>query len=800
MVFLAGMPFQKSPAARVNLPAVLTLLILAAAVALFISERLRVDLVALLVLGALTALGLVTPTEALAGFSNPAVVTVWAVFILGGGLSRTGVASLVGRRIVQLAGSGETRLLIIIMLVAAGFSAFMNTVGVVALLLPVVVDIARRTGRAPSRLLMPLSFAALLGGTLTLIGTPPNILVSQALQTAGQPGFQFFDFAPVGIPVTLAGILFMASAGRRLLPSRDLSQEMKEADKGGVRAIEEHFAIGERLSTMRVPLGSPLAGATIGDSKLGSALGLTVLRLDRKPNLRFIPNPGTRLEEGDLLTVSGRLDALHRLKGRHYLEIERSSLTLHDLTNGQIAMAEISLAPRAPHLGKTLQELNFRNVFGVIVLAMWRNGKALRAGFDNLPLEVGDALLIQGERERLEELHQNPDFLFSAGDPSGVYGLDSQLLVARIPADSPLGGTPLAESRLAEAAGLAVLGIVRDGVTRLMIQPREILQPGDLLLVKGNAQENLRALEALQGLEVVETHTPSLGDLETEKASLTEVALSPYAAIFGKTLRQIQFRKRYNLNVLAIFRQGRSIRTGLANIPLQLGDALLLHGERDQLRLLNQAHDFIVLSDIIQPAPRVRRAALAVLIMLGVITTALLGWLPIAVAGVIGASLMVLGGCLTMDEAYREIEWRAVFLIAGMLPIGTAMEHSGVTQLLADTVIRVMGNFGDTGLIAGLFLLTVAAVQIMPNAIVVVLMAPVSLAAAAGLGISPHAAMMVVAVAASTSFLSPVGHPANVLIMGPGGYRVRDYARAGLPLTLVVLLVTLLVLPLVWRL
>ncbi|HSM58590.1 MAG TPA: SLC13 family permease, partial [Candidatus Sulfomarinibacteraceae bacterium] len=215
-----------------TLPMALTFIILIIAVALFASGRLRMDLVALLVLSSLAVAGLVTPAEALSGFSNPAVVTVWAVFILSAGLSRTGVANVVGKQVLRLAGEGDLQLLVVIMVTAGAMSAFMNNVGVVALLLPVVMDVARRTGRAPSSLLIPLSFGALLGGLTTVIGTPPNILASDALRDAGFGAFGFFDFTPVGGAVALAGVLFMATVGRRLLPTQDKTQGWRQTGEG----------------------------------------------------------------------------------------------------------------------------------------------------------------------------------------------------------------------------------------------------------------------------------------------------------------------------------------------------------------------------------------------------------------------------------------------------------------------------------------------------------------------------------------------------------------------------------------
>ncbi|HUF39670.1 MAG TPA: SLC13 family permease, partial [Anaerolineales bacterium] len=371
----------------------------------------------------------------------------------------------------------------------------------------------------------------------------------------------------------------------------------------------------------------------------------------------------------------------------------------------------------------------------------------------------------------------------------------------RIPADSPLVGKSLAESHLAEMAGLVVIGVIRGEQLEMMVDPAgTVLEADDLLIVKGRARENLEAIVALQNLEISKGAITSLRELESEETGMLEIVLSPHSSYIGRTLRQIEFRGRYDLNVIAIFREGRAYRSNLSTMTLRFGDALLVHGSRDKLRLLARNSNFISLADDVQPAPRLGRAKMAVAIMLGVVASVLLGWLPISLAALTGALLMVLTGCVTMDEAYRDIEWRAVFLIAGMLPLGIAMGTSGTAQMLADAVLTPVGRLGDLPLIGGLFLLSLLACQVMPTPVVVVLMAPVALASAANTGISPYAVIMTVAVGAASSFLTPVGHPANLLIMAPGGYRFKDFIRVGLPLAFVVLLVVLAVLPVFWPL
>ena len=776
----------------------LTLGILGSAVFLFISERLRMDVVALLVLILLALLGLVTPAEALSGFSNPAVVTVWAVFILSGALSRTGVANLVGRQITRVAGNSEMRLVAMIMITTAALSAFMNNVGITALFLPVVVSISRRTGIHPSRLLLPLAVSSLLGGMMTLIGTPPNLLASIALRDAGFAPLRLFDFAPLGGIVTVAGILFMLFAGRRLLP-----RSGSGADTGEPSPVEidKAYVMSERVSRIRIPAASPLSGRSLSDSRLSAALGLTVLNVRRGGDGTFIPNPGTELREGDLLTVTGRLDALEEVRGRRYLVIEEEEITTEDLVNDEIDLVGLEIPSGSRLIGGTLKQLDFRQKYGVIVLALRREDRILRTGFDNLSLLEGDVLLTQGPRDRYAELRDLPECRQVEQAAMPDFELAKRLIRVRIPGDSPLVGKSLAESHLAELTGLAVIGVIRGDRLQMLVSPREtVLEADDMLIVKGRARENLEALVALQELEVQPKPFSSLRELESDETGMLEVVLSPHSNYPGRTLGQIEFRGRNDLNVIAVFREGRAYRSNLSTMTLRFGDALLVHGTRDKLRLLARDSNFISLADDIQPSPRLAKAPVSVAIMLGVVLTVLLGLLPISVATVTGVLLMVLTGCMSMDEAYRDIEWRAVFLIAGMLPLGIAMQTSGTAQLLADTVLSPLGRLGDLPLIGGLFVLSLVACQVMPTAVVVVLMAPVALAAAASTGVSPYPVIMAVAVGASSSFLSPVGHPANLLIMAPGGYRFKDYIRVGLPLAFVVLLVVLLFLPVFWPL
>ncbi len=783
---------------------VLVLAILAGAIILFVSERLRVDLVALLVLSSLALTGLVTPAEALSGFSNAAVVTVWAVFILSGGLSQTGVASIIGRQVLRIAGRSEVQLMVVIMLTAAIMSAFMNNVGVAALLLPVVINIARQTKIPSSKLLLPLAIGALLGGMMTLIGTPPNILASEALSAYGFEPFQLFDFLPMGLILTVTGILFMVLIGRRLLPTRHPVQSLSGKANGTVDA-RELYGLEERLALITIPSGSRLAGKTLVESRIGRALDLTILGLQREGRKQMTVQPDTILQDNDRLLALGQIERLEDLSSRPYLVVEDTGDTVEQLAARDVGVAELKITPDSPFIGKTISQIDVRQIYSLNVLAILRDGQPRRTNLQDLPLQDGDTLLLQGTKpspsifDEIEDFGELRHSSLSDGRIVNNYRLQERLLVAHIPEGSPLVGKILLDSRLADTFGLVALAIIRPGETELLPSSNTQLKAGDQILVEGNP-EDLLIVRALQGLNIERQLNMKRVELESADAGLVEAVLSPRTSLVNKSLRQIHFREKFGLSVLAIWRNGRAFRSDLNHMTLQFGDAFLLYGAWGKIRLLSSETDFLVLEEEEQIIAQPKKAPLAALIMVGVIGSVLVGWLPISIAALVGAALMVLTGCLSMEDAYYYIDWRVVFLIACMLPLGIAMEQTGTASLLAEGMVALVGDLGETALLAGLFVLTSILSQVMPNPVVTVLMAPIAINTAGDLGMSPYALMMVVAIAASASFMSPVGHPANILVMGPGGYRFADYMKVGIPLTILVLIIALLVLPVFWPL
>ncbi len=776
----------------------LVLVILAVSLVLFVTEVLRMDLVALLVLVALALTGLVTPAGAVAGFSNPAVITVWAMFILSAGLTRTGVAEILGNGILRWTGRGEAWTITVIATTAAVLSAFMNNIGVAALMLPAVLTVARRTGTPPSRLLMPLAYGSLLGGLTTLIGTPPNLLVADALRKHGLEPFGMFDFTPVGGLVLIAGIAFLAIVGRRMLPRTDPAAE---ASGRGPEELAREYRLEERSAVARIPEGSPLDGRTLAATRLGSAARLNVFAVQRGTALTAAPGPEFVLRAGDRLLVEGKLDRFEELRAWRDLVVRDDDPGVEAVVSSEVGLAEPEVAPGGALDGRTLAQIDFRKRFGAIVLAVRRDGRILVRDLGTTPLRAGDRLLIQGRRTDLAALPGSSGLVGGApavdADLFRAYGLRARIFCVQVPVGSALDGTELAESRVGDALGVGVLGLKRGEETLLLPEARERLRGGDVLFVRGTPGD-LEGFRGLQGLEIESESRADLAALTVEGASVVEAILSPRTTLARKTPAELRFRERYGLQLLAILRRGVVHRSNLAHTPLQFGDALLLVGPRERLVLLARDPDFVTVSGHVEPAPERAKAPLAALVMAAVIAPVLLGWIPIAISAVAGAAVMVLARCLSMDDAYRAIEWRAIFLIAGMLPLGTALDDTGAATFLAEGMLRVVQPFGPWAVLITLYLATAIATAIIPTAALVVLMSPIALTACEATGLSPYAVMMAIAMAASASFTSPVSHPANILVMGPGGYRFVDYVKIGVPLTLTVLAVVLLVLPLFW--
>ena len=792
-------PLGHGDCKSMTLEIALVLGILTIALILFVSEIIRMDLVALLVLGALAVTGLVDSQAAFAGFSNSAVITVWAMFILSEGLTRTGIANIIGNQVMRIAGKREVTMIIVIMVTAAVLSAFMNNIGVAALMLPVVVSVARRTRIPVSRLLMPLAYATLLGGLMTQIGTPPNLLISEAMTQNGYEPFGLFDFTPIGTAIMISGVLFVALIGRFLLPKT-------EAERGkhrSQRSLRSHYKLQEQIFMIRVPADSILIGKTLAESRIGTATGLIILALVRFGRSDTLPSRQTILRAGDGVLVQGRLQQFRELQRWSDLVIEREAPVLKSMVASKVVYAEVRIAEGSPLVSELIRRASFRTQFDVAVVGIQRGDTYRLTNLAYVPMRAGDRLLVQGGLEDINNLDRFSDFsdieLLNDERLQEKYPADDRMFVVRLPKYAGLADTTLEKSRLADVFDFRVLGIFRDGKLIIMPHGDEVLCGGDLLLIEGQ-HEDLDVLRGLQELEIETRVASHMGAFESERLTLMDATLDPHSTLAGRTVGELNFRERYGIELAGIWREGAPIGAELAEEQLRLGDALLMLGPRDRLDLISKDSDFLVLTPLGQEPPDTRRAPLAAAIMLGVVLSVMAGLAPIAIAAVIGGSIMVLTKCLDMEQAYRAIDWRSIFLIAGMLPLGTAMADSGAAAYLASQVMALLGEAGPWPVIMGLYLLTAMATMIIPTAALVVLMSPIVMSAMADMGLQPETAMMAIAVAASASFTSPISHPANILVMGPGGYRFVDYLKMGVPLTILIFVVAMVLLPIFWPL
>ncbi len=615
----------------------ITLGILIAAIVLFITERLRVDVVALGVVVALMLTGLLTPEEALAGFSSTAVIAIASLFVVGGAVLQTGLARLMGNQILKVAGTSEPRLIAVIMIATALMSSFMSDTGVVAVMLPAIISLAASARLSPSRLLIPLAFGSLLGGATTLIGTPPNIIVADLLRSEGLRPFTFFSFTPMGLALLATGLIFMVLVGRALLPDHRPRRDIQQVETP--EELLELYRLPDNLFRLRVRHRSPLVGRTIPEAGIGTRFGISVLEIVR---------------------------------------------------------------PAAPQT---------------------------------------------------------------------VARLGEQRLVVQ--SDIPIRITALQDTEL---------------------------QGDDVLIVQGEANQ-VSSAAAFWDLAIQPASSSDHAALVSDEVGIAEVVLPPRSSLIGKTLVDLRFGSTYRLTVLDIRRPGVEGRLSLKETPLSFGDTLLVQGEWHNITALKkQRRDFVVIGDSEAwgGPPNRQKAPIAFLILVGMLALLISGMAPLAVASMLAALLMIVTGCLSIDEAYDAINWKSLVLVAGMLPMATALEKVGLVSLAAVGLTSTLGALGPHVVMAGLFLLTSLFTQVLSNTATTVLIAPIALAVATRLGVQPYAFLMAVAIAASMAFATPVASPVNTLVMSAGSYRFSDYVRVGIPLILLMLTVALLILPLLW--
>ncbi|MFT5697950.1 MAG: di/tricarboxylate transporter [Desulforhopalus sp.] len=589
--------------------------VLAGAAILFSTNVLRSDLVALLVLLALLLTNTLTVSEAFAGFSDPTVMIVIAMFVVSEAIVFTGIAASLGDAILRYGGASEIRLMIIIMFVVAVVGAFMSSTATVAIFIPITLVVAEKANLNHRRLLMPLSIGALISGMMTLIATTPNLIVNNALAQQGLAGLSFFSFTPFGIVVLLAAILFMGTVGRGLL-SRD-QKAVQTNKKQTIRQLLIGYGLLEKTHRIRIDHGSPLIDRAVARLKVREYYGLQLTAIERKINgedVIFKTSPGTVLEQGDILHLLGENDNC------------------------------------------------------------WAMAKDLNG-------------------------------------------------------------------------------------TQLSIHLRE--------------KKRKQLLQAM---------------------GTAEVMLTPNSSLLGKSLTDLKFQSRFNCLVIGIRRHGNPLTEDLASLPLTFGDVLLISSDWDEiLRLKKHSNDFLVLTlpeDYRDVIPGRSRIPLVLLLVLGMVLAIMTGLLPTVTAAVLTAVLLILTGCLRLESIYQIISWQAVVLIAGILPLATALNKTGAASLLSGMMITTMGNMAPVVMLGCVFLITSLVGLFISNTATAVLIAPIAINVAITLGIPPQAFAMTVAIACSAAYVTPISSPVNLLVQHPGGYSFFDFVQVGLPLQLITLLCT----------
>ena len=760
--------------------------IIAVMIYFFLTEKLPVELTAFTGLAILALTGYVEPNEAFQGFASPAVITMLSVFFVSAALLRTGVADSAAGAIHKLVGPREKLLTVFLMLVAGLLSAFMNNVAATAVLMPAVASLSKQMGIAPSRLFMPLAFGAILGGTTTLVGTPANLLTAQVMDVHGVEPFKLFDFAPFGIVLLAAGVIYMLTIGQWLLPNRGTGSTM--ATPGDLTKI---YRLRERLFSIRVPQGSPMDSITLREARIGTALRVNVVAIVREGEKQLAPPPEFMIQAEDHLLVEGKFSDVEHLMAVQGLELAYSNQVDLREASGIFTGIVIRVSENSDIVGKTVQALRVRERYGVLVAAIWRGGEITHDRPGGLPLHVGDEVLFVGQREQIEQVAASPETDVIEIGPSAVGRLEGIGFELKINAGSTMAGKNLRESRMGELVGLTVLGVLRSGEL-ITIGLDDIFEVGDRLLVTG---EPSRVGSLMEVGNVELAGEASETEIESESVRVVEAVVAPRSAIAGHTLEELNFREHYSLQVLAIWREGEPVHEGLADTRLRIGDALLLQGRATKIELLGPNPDFLMLTPGLEEVRRTKKAPFALAGLGMMVLLVVGGYFPIQVAAFAAAVFVVLTGALTMQEAYRAIEWRAIFLVAAVLPVGVAMERSGAAALMANGVVDSVGSIGPFAVLVSLLVLSSALSQGLDGAPTVVLLAPVVFLAAEQLGISPRPLMMGVGLAASAAFLTPFSHKANLLVMSAGGYRVGDFTRVGSALTIIVIGLLALMIP-----
>jgi di/tricarboxylate transporter len=604
----------------------ITLIILAATITLFISGRIRADIVALAALTLLILLGVLTPEEALAGFSNPVIIMMVGLFVVGGAVLQTGLAKLVSQRILAIAHGSDTLMFLLVVFVTASIGAFVSNTGTVALMMPIIVSMAAQSRTNTSQLLMPLAFASSMSGMMTLIGTPPNLVIDETLREHGHEGLKFFSFLPLGMICLAVGVLVMLPLSRIFL--RKKQRNTGDDNSKSLDSLADEYNISHNISAFRIGKRSSIAG-------------------------------------------------------------------------------------------KSVSQLNLRAEYGITILE------------------------IRNEKSRHNTLLRN--------------------------------------------------------VTQDLPTPQRTLAEGDILYLHGTSEQITRFAEESR-IDRQETSGLDFYDL-----GIAEIVVMPQSRLMGQTLRTLRFREKYEVNVLGIKRADEYLSEHLPETKFHAGDVLLIQGRWDNINNIgSDENGWVLLGQPKEMAERVTlnyKAPLAAAIMLLMVAVMVFDFIPVApVTAVMAAGvLMVLCGCFrSVASAYKTINWESIVLIAAMMPMATALEKTGTSELISHSLVASLGTISPMILLAGIYFTTSLLTMFISNTATAVLMAPIAYSAAAEIGVNPMPMLFAVSFGASMCFASPFSTPPNALVMHAGNYTFTDYVKVGLPLQIIIGIVMTIVLPLLF--
>jgi di/tricarboxylate transporter len=763
-------------------------------VVMFITERIPLDVTAMAVVVVLMLGGFITAEEAFSGFSSPVVVIMVSTLFVAAALRITGVSDAIARFIQRYAGTNERLAIGIVMLVSAVLSSCMNNVSAAALLMPAVAVLSHEANIAPSRLFIPLAFGVTLGGMLTIIGTPPNILATELVRNRNLEPFSFFEFFPYALAAIAAGTLFMVMFGYKLLPVRKTHGVTRRITD--LRAL---YQLHDRIFSVRVPEDSPVDGKTLGELRFGSFVGGVVVTIIRGGRKLLSPTAEEKLHERDVLLVRGNPERFSQVQGLQGLQVEDPApeVIASIEKNFQIVscfIREVHTETRVVLLRELLRTT------GIVPLSIERASQE-RAWESRPPSWFLDSMVHKGDTligciaGRYTEDSPLVDLDVKELD-SAASVLRANLFTITI-APGGWSGAPL--HRLAHDTKLSVLGLITPEHTiewfdvpvmtaagdtlSSRLTADHVLREGERYLVSGVPSEAHRKL-TLSSLSFEAEAASS--DIDSLDVGIVELVLTPRSELIGKTLADLHFREKYGCQVLALWRDGKPMLSLSSGLPLLYGDALLVQGARKSLPVLAKDPDFLLLSEHRETPRLSKRSAFAVISLLMLMFTPLLAGVPAHEAAFLSAALVVFTGAISMEQAYREIDWRVVFLLALMIPLGHAVEHASGAEALLPLVQGAATSVSPI-IVAALFLFVGSMIsQVVDNAVAVIFLGPLALEMGGYIPGAPTAFLIAVTLGSSMSFMLPTGCRANMLVTGAGGYKAGDFMRVGTPFTIVV--------------